>query len=91
MSENKVEPVKTRIGKYNNDDERHEAIKSQKRNWYHLNSDKQKLKSLKSYYVKQLAKTDLNESTRTKYESKLNEINNKLNCTKTVSSIEISN
>ena len=78
MSENKVGPVKTRISKYNNDNERHEAIKSQKRNWYHIHSEQQKLKSLKSYYINQLKKEDLKPETKTKYESKLNEIETKL-------------
>jgi len=75
MSENKVEPVRTRISKYNNDVERHEAIKSQKRNWYHIHSEQQKLKSLKSYYVNQLKKENLKPETKTKYELKLNELN----------------
>lgn len=65
--------------KYNSDVDRHEAIKGQKRQWYRNNCDKQKLKSLKYYYQKQLKKIDLNEATKSKYESKLNELNQKLN------------
>ena len=67
-----------RNSKYDNDEEHHNAIKAQKRSWYWKNSDKQKLKSLKSYYQKQLQRQDLKENLRTKYESKLNELNEKL-------------
>ena len=67
-----------RVSKYSSDDERHNAIKSQKRSWYYKNRDLQKLKSLKSYYLNQLKKDDLKENLRTKYESKLNKINEKL-------------
>ena len=67
-----------RQSKYNNEEERHNAIKAQKRSWYHLNADKQKLKSLKTYYQKQLQRQDLKENLRNKYESKLNEIEEKL-------------
>ena len=50
------QPTPKRISKYNNETERHNAIKAQKRQWYHLNKDKQKLKSLKAYYQNQLKK-----------------------------------
>ena len=77
--ENEInEKKRTRTTKYNSDDDRHEAIKAQKRCWYSRNSDKQKLKSLKSYYVKQLNKQDLKPEIKSKYENKLNEINEKL-------------
>ena len=69
----------SRVSKYENETERHEAVKRQKREWYKNNSDIQKLKSLKSYYVKQLKKTDLKEEMKTKYECKLNEIEEQLN------------
>lgn len=78
-----IEPIiMKRIYKYSSDEERHNAVKAQKRNWYHLNSEKQKLKSLKTYYIKQLKKTDLKPEIKTKYENKLNEINLKLNSEK---------
>lgn len=77
--ENKVIIRRTRISKYNNDDEKHEAIKAQKREWYWKHSNKQKLKSLKQYYQKQLAKSDLKEETKSKYVNKLNSINEELN------------
>ena len=67
-------PVK-RIHKYSSDQERHEASKASKRLWYHKNKETQKLKSLRNYYIKQLKKDDLKEEIRTKYETKLNEIN----------------
>ena len=67
-----------RIYKYNTEEERHEASKAAKRHWYYNNREQQKLKSLKQYYIKQLGKTDLKEETRSKYENKLSEINNKL-------------
>lgn len=69
----------SRISKYATDEERHEAIKAQKRDWYKNNSNIQKLKSLKSYYVNQLKKDDLKPEIKTKYESKLNEIEEQLN------------
>ena len=78
-----IEPIiMKRTYKYSTDEERHNAVKAQKRSWYHLNSQQQKLKSLKSYYVKQLKKTDLKPEIKTKYENKLNEINLKLNSEK---------
>ena len=67
-----------RIYKYETDEQRHEASKTNKRNWYHRNSDVQKLKSLKAYYIKQLQKTDLKEEVKAKYESKLKAIEDKL-------------
>ena len=76
---NESQPIRIRVSKYNSENERHNAIKAQKRMWYHANADLQKLKSLKSYYVNQLKKNDLKEEIKTKYESKLNEINNQLN------------
>ena len=76
---NESQPTTKSGYKYNNDEEKHEAIKGQKRQWYHNNSDKQRLKSLLYYYRKQLQKQDLKEPVKTKYESKLNEINEKLN------------
>ena len=81
MSENIEEKTSTtikRTSKYSTEEERHEAIKSQKRNWYYLNKDKQKLKSLKTYYQKQLQKQELKPDIRSKYETKLNEIETKL-------------
>lgn len=74
---NDVQPVK-RVYKYNTDEERHEASKKNKRNWYYRNKEQQKLKSLKAYYIKQLSQQNLEEKTKTKYENKLNEINVKL-------------
>ena len=65
--------------KYINDQERYEASKTSKREWYYRNREQQKLKSLKQYYVKQLKKTDLKEETKIKYESKLKLINDELN------------
>ena len=67
-----------RIYKYDNEHDRHEASKASKRLWYYNNREQQKLKSLKQYYIKQLAKTDLKEEVRIKYEAKLNEINQQL-------------
>jgi len=67
-----------RQSKYSSEEERHEAIKHQKRQWYYINSDKQKLKSLKTYYQKQLQKQDLKEEIKLKCEKKLNEIEEKL-------------
>lgn len=67
-----------RQSKYSSDEDRHEAIKHQKVMWYRRNRDKQKLKSLKSYYQKQLQKQDLKEEIKLRYEKKLNEINIKL-------------
>ena len=67
-----------RISKYSTNEERHEAIKAQKRFWYHQNKDKQKLKSLKAYYQNQLKKPDLKPEIKAKYETKLNEINERL-------------
>ena len=64
-----------RVYKYNTEEERHNASKASKRQWYHNHRDQQKLKSLKAYYIKQLAKTDLKDETRKKYETKLNELN----------------
>lgn len=64
-----------RIYKYNTEEERHEASKASKREWYHRNKEQQKLKSLRNYYIKQLKKDDLKEELRSKYETKLNEIN----------------
>ena len=73
----KITEIK-RISKYINEEARHEAIKAQKRSWYKRNSDKQKLKSLRSYYENQLKKDDLKEEVKNKYEAKLNDINEKL-------------
>ena len=79
MSESTNEqPLVKRTHKYDNEQDRHEASKAAKRNWYWKNKDKQKLKSLKAYYIKQLTKTNLKEETKTKYENKLNDINSKL-------------
>ena len=73
-----------RIYKYNTDEERHNASKASKRQWYWNNREQQKLKSLKAYYIKQLAKSDLKEELKNKYEAKLNEINQKLNINETL-------
>ena len=71
-------PIEKRTHKYNNDNERYEASKANKRKWYYNNKEQQKLKSLKQYYVNQLKKEDLKEDIKTKYENKLNTINEKL-------------
>ena len=47
INEIESSPKEHKSYKYNNEEEKHEAIKSQKRNWYYANSDKQKLKSLR--------------------------------------------
>ena len=44
------------------------------RNYYKRNSDLYKLRSLLTYYVKQLEKTDLSEKKRENYQNTLNEI-----------------
>ncbi len=67
-----------RIYKYSSDEERHNAIKRQKLDYYYRNKEIQKLKSLKSYYTKQLMKTDLKEDIKNKYQNKLDEINEQL-------------
>ena len=79
MSESTNEQTQVkRTHKYDNEQDRHEASKAAKRLWYHKNRDKQKLKSLKQYYIKQLTKTNLKEEVKNKYENKLNDINSKL-------------
>ena len=55
-----------------------ESIKLSKRQYYHRNSDIQKLKSLRVYYVKQLQKDSLDADVKEKYESKLSELNSKI-------------
>ena len=80
MTDN-IEPQpieKKRIHKYSNDEDRRDASRANKRNWYHRNKEQQKLKSLKQYYQNQLKKDDLRDDVRSKYECKLNEINEKL-------------
>ena len=81
---NQVEQKQKRVYKYDSEEERHEASKTNKRQWYYKNKDQQKLKSLKYYYQNQLKKTDLKEETKKKYESKINEINNKLSLSDTL-------
>ena len=78
-STNQVEQKPKRIYKYETDEQRHEASKTNKRKWYYLNKNQQKLKSLKYYYQNQLKKSDLKEELKKKYESKINEIDEKLN------------
>ena len=67
-----------RNSKFANDEERRKAILASKRNYYKRNSELYKLKSLLTYYVKQLEKEDLNEKKRENYQNKLNEIETKL-------------
>ena len=49
-----------------------------KSNYYLKNSEEQKLKSLRRYYVKQLDNPNLDVNKKDKYESKLAELNEKL-------------
>ena len=67
-----------RHSKFENDDERRKAILASKRNYYKRNDELYKLKSLRTYYVKQLEKTDLTETKRKTYQERLNEIETKL-------------
>ena len=46
--------------------------------YYLKNSEEQKLKSLRRYYVNQLKNTELSNDRKTKYETKLAELNEKL-------------
>ena len=73
-----TDSTKKRVHKYETEEERHEASKNNKRQWYYRNKEQQKLKSLKAYYIKQLQNQDLKEKTKNKYESKLNSINKQL-------------
>ena len=57
---------------------KHESIKLSKRNYYKKNAEEQKLKSLRVYYIKHLQNSDLDETTKQKYENKLNELNEKI-------------
>ena len=74
-----MEQKQIRKSKFNNDEERRQAILKSKRDYYHKNSEIYKLKSLKTYYVKQLEKTDLDEKKRENYQNKFDEINEKIN------------
>ena len=67
-----------RHSKFENDDERRKSILASKRNYYKRNDELYKLKSLRTYYVKQLDKTDLPEKKRETYQERLNEIETKL-------------
>ena len=49
-----------------------------KQNYYLMNQEEQKLKSLRNYYVKQLKIPNLDNDKKVKYEAKLNELNVKL-------------
>ena len=69
---------KIRKSKFENEEERRKSVLQSKRNYYHRNEELYKLKSLRTYYVNQLAKTDLNEKKRENYQNKLNEIDVKL-------------
>ena len=55
-----------------------ESIKLSKRNYYHRNADIQKLKALRTYYLKRLQNDELDVTTKEKYESKLAELNSKI-------------
>ena len=67
-----------RHSKFENDEERRKAILASKRNYYKRNSELYKLKSLLTYYVKQLEKEDLAENKRENYQKKYDEIEAKL-------------
>ena len=79
--------IQKRTHKYNNDVDRHEASKANKRKWYYHNQEQQKLKSLKQYYINQLKKEDLKDDIKSKYENKLNKINEKLGLSKPINLI----
>ena len=51
---------------------------SSKQTYYLKNSEEQKLKSLRRYYVKQLENSNLEANKKTKYETKLQELNDKI-------------
>ena len=51
---------------------------SSKQTYYLKNSEEQKLKSLRRYYIKQLENSNLEANKKTKYETKLQELNDKI-------------
>ena len=50
----------------------------QNSNYYLKNSEEQKLKSLRRYYLNQLKNPDISPSRKEKYETKLEELNDKI-------------
>ena len=68
----------TRVYKYDNEKDRHEAILQAKRNYYKRNAEFYKLSSNRKYYVKLLKSDDLTKEKREQYETKLKDIESKL-------------
>ena len=68
------ETPKPKKNRYTNEEERHDAILKAKRDYYHRNNDLFKLKSRKRYYNIRLGLNTLSDESRTKYESKIHEI-----------------
>ena len=77
------ETPKTKKNRYTNEEERHDAILNAKRDYYHRSNDLFKLKSRKRYYIIRLGLNNLSDELKTKYESKIHEIDEAINNFKT--------
>ena len=73
-----TKPKRTRKSKFATEAERHASILRSKRNYYARNAELYRLKSLQVYYTAQLAREDLDENKKDKYERKLRELIDKI-------------
>ena len=78
--ESDIPPViKAKKNRYTNEGDRRDAILKAKRSYYHRNNDLFKLKSRHRYYSKRLNIENIPEEQKTKYLTKLNEIEEEIN------------
>ena len=73
-----IKDTKSKKIKYNNQDERHDAILKAKRDYYHRNNDIFKLKSRLRYYNARLQLENINEDQKNKYNTIVADIRQQL-------------